>query len=320
MKQTLMTAETLILFALIILFPGVILEGAQAGLLLWFNTVLPAILPFLILSNLLLGSPAIQGLARITGRFLRPLFGVSDYGSYVMLTGFLCGYPMGSKTAADLTRAGRISLEEGQYLLSFCNNTSPMFILGFVAVQCLQAPALAPLSLLLLWVPPLLLSFLFRPRKSRCHSGKYSIDLRSSAPAKGRKFPGELPDGMDSAIMDGFTAISRIGGYIILFSILIQLMRLLPFRGSLPFQVLLSSLEVTNGAALTGNLPLSFPARFSLCMGMVSFGGWCSVAQTRSMIQGSGLSIFPYIIQKLATAMVTSLLSFLMLSFCLSKT
>ena len=98
--------------------------------------------------------------------------------------------------------------------------------------------------------------------------------------------------------MDGFTAITRIGGYIILFSILIQLMRLLPFRGSLPFQVLLSSLEVTNGAALTGNLPLSFPARFSLCMGMVSFGGWCSVAQTRSMIQGSGLSIFPYIIQK----------------------
>ena len=95
MKQTLMTAETLILFALIILFPGVILEGAQAGLLLWFNTVLPALLPFLILSNLLLGSPAIQGLARFTGRFLRPLFGVSDYGSYVMLTGFLCGYPNG---------------------------------------------------------------------------------------------------------------------------------------------------------------------------------------------------------------------------------
>ena len=61
MKQTLMTAETLILFALIILFPGVILEGAQAGLLLWFNTVLPALLPFLILSNLLLGSPAIHG-------------------------------------------------------------------------------------------------------------------------------------------------------------------------------------------------------------------------------------------------------------------
>lgn len=320
MKQIFLTAGTLLLFALIILFPGVILEGAQAGLLLWFNTVLPALLPFLILSNLLLGSPAIQGLARFTGRFLRPLFGVSDYGSYVMLTGFLCGYPMGSKTAADLTRAGRISLEEGQYLLSFCNNTSPMFVLGFVAIQCLQAPALAPLSLLLLWIPPLLLSFLFRPRKSRRHPKECTVALRSSAFAKNQTVPGEIPDGIDNAILDGFTAITRIGGYIILFSILIQLMRLLPFRVSLPFRVLLSSLEVTNGAVLIGNLPLSFPARFSLCMGMVSFGGWCSVAQTRSMIQGSGLSIFPYIIQKLATAMVTSLLSFLMLLFCLSKT
>ena len=65
MKQTLMTAETLILFALIILFPGVILEGAQAGLLLWFNTVLPALLPFLILSNLLalLQQPAFATIA-----------------------------------------------------------------------------------------------------------------------------------------------------------------------------------------------------------------------------------------------------------------
>ncbi|HIY55986.1 MAG TPA: transporter [Candidatus Dorea merdavium] len=320
MKQIFLTAGTLLLFALIILFPGVILEGAQAGLLLWFNTVLPALLPFLILSNLLLGSPAIQGLARFTGRFLRPLFGVSDYGSYVMLTGFLCGYPMGSKTAADLTRAGRISLEEGQYLLSFCNNTSPMFVLGFVAIQCLQAPALAPLSLLLLWIPPLLLSFLFRPRKSRRHPKECTVALRSSNFAKNQTVPGEIPGGIDNAILDGFTAITRIGGYIILFSILIQLLGLLPFRGFPPFQVLLSSLEVTNGAALIGNLPLSFQTRFSLCMGMVSFGGWCSVAQTRSMIQGSGLSIFPYIIQKLATAMVTSLLSFLMLSFCLSKT
>ena len=87
MKQIFLTAETLILFALIILFPGVILEGAQAGLLLWFNTVLPALLPFLILSNLLLGSPAIQGLARFTGRVLRAVFCVSEYGYKVKLTG-----------------------------------------------------------------------------------------------------------------------------------------------------------------------------------------------------------------------------------------
>ena len=46
----------------------------------------------------------------------------------------------------------------------------------------------------------------------------------------------------------------------------------------------------------------------SLGAALTSFGGWCCIAQTYSMISGNHLPILPYIAEKLATALVTSLL------------
>ena len=56
--------------------------------------------------------------------------------------------------------------------------------------------------------------------------------------------------------------------------------------------------------------PLSADACFVLSLALTSFGGWCSVAQTRSMVQGTRLPITPYIIEKLITTLVTSLLAY----------
>lgn len=67
--------------------------------------------------------------------FLCPLLGTSYYGTFAVLTGFLCGYPMGAKTTSDLLNVNKISRSEASYLLSFCNNTSPAFILSYVVAQ-----------------------------------------------------------------------------------------------------------------------------------------------------------------------------------------
>lgn len=67
---------------------------------------------------------------------VRPLFGriyrLSAPGIYVILMGFLCGFPMGARTASDFRDRQEISSEEGQYLLAFCNNLGPVYFLGFV--------------------------------------------------------------------------------------------------------------------------------------------------------------------------------------------
>ena len=156
------TLSTLLFFLLLLLFPQTVFRGAENGLLLWFRTVLPTLLPFLIVSNFLIRTDAARVLARLLTPVLGRLFRVSPYGSFAMLTGFLCGYPMGGKVTADLLREGRISLSEASYLLSFCNNTSPGFIVSFLVWQCLKAPSLAAPTLLLLLGVPMFFSMVFR--------------------------------------------------------------------------------------------------------------------------------------------------------------
>ena len=118
MKRLLYTLSTLLFFLLLLLFPQTVFRGAENGLLLWFRTVLPTLLPFLIVSNFLIRTDAARVLARLLTPVLGRFFRVSPYGSFAMLTGFLCGYPMGGKVTADLLREGRISLSEASYLRS----------------------------------------------------------------------------------------------------------------------------------------------------------------------------------------------------------
>ena len=302
MKRYFTSLCVIALFVLMLLFPQPVFKGASSGLLLWFNVILPTLLPFMIISNLLIGTRAIDAISKVFGPVMCRLFGVTRYGSFAIIAGFLCGYPMGGKVTADLVRKQYITWQEGQYLLSFTNNTSPMFIISYVVWQNLKDTSRTMPALLILILSPILCSFLFRiyyRPGARIHS--------SGCPPLPKAAAASL---MDSCIMNGFETITKVGGYIMLFSILIALLQKLPLDHFLFSLLLLPSLEMTNGIPLLCASPLSADACFVLSLALTSFGGWCSVAQTRSMVQGARLPITPYLIEKLITTLVTSLLAY----------
>ena len=286
-----------------LIFPRQTFEGASNGLLLWFQIILPTLLPFIILSNLLIHTNAVTYISTIVKPFIQRLFRVSDYGCYAVFVGFLCGYPMGAKVVADLIQTEKITQTEGQYLLSFCNNTSPMFIISFIVMQNFKNDSLLLGTLLILYLAPVLCSFLFR----RVYHVKKDTFVQISHPKEDFYFDFNL---FDNCIMNGFDTITRVGGYIILFSVFFSISETFAYaKYVLPF------LEITNGIHwITDNIQ-ALCITFPLVLTLTSFGGLCAIAQTNSMIQESKLSILPYIIQKLITALVTSLLAFVYIQF-----
>ncbi len=304
MKLRLVKASVIVLFTLMLLFPAKVFEGACNGLMLWFHSVLPTLLPFMILSGILIKTRAIHWIVRISGPLLGRIFHVSDYATFAVITGFLCGYPMGSRITSDLLREGHISLDEAGYLLSFCNNASPIFIISYIVQQNLRQDKFLFPSLIILTLSPVIASFFFRHLRLYTYFGSKNQTVKNVfLPEASEKNENIL----DSCIMSGFESITKVGGYIILFSIMLSLAEIpeLPYAGFQYF--FLPSLEITNGISLIcQNLTGNFA--FFLCMVMTSFGGFCAIAQTKCMINGTGLSIFPYMIEKLITALVTSLL------------
>ena len=113
--------------------------------------------------------------------------------------------------------------------------------------------------------------------------------------------------------MDAIENITRIGGYILLFSILFSLAEQIP---GLPLSArlfLLPSLEMTTGVRYICSLELPFLVRYASAAFLTSFGGFCCLAQTASILKGTPLKIMPYFAEKLVTAAATSFLSCLFL-------
>ena len=110
-------------------------ETAQAvrdGLALCAQSVVPALFPFFVLSGLFISMGCAGVLAPALGR----LPGVSPAGASAFLLGAVGGYPVGARTVGQLRAAGLCGREEGECLLTCCNNAGPAFIFGVAGLGC----------------------------------------------------------------------------------------------------------------------------------------------------------------------------------------
>ena len=106
-------------FVLMLFFSEDSVQLAADGLSVWFQTMIPALFPFMLLSCLLVRQQMTEKLSFFLSPLLCPLLRISPQGVYCVLTGFLCGFPMGARNIAELYRRKEFSRKEAQYLLGF---------------------------------------------------------------------------------------------------------------------------------------------------------------------------------------------------------
>jgi sporulation integral membrane protein YlbJ len=282
--------------------PAKTFEGALDGLLLWFHTVLPTLYPFMILSSLLIQTDAFTYISSVCSPLFCRLFHISPASSFAILGGFLCGYPMGANITCQLIENDKINKEEGAYLLSFCNNTSPMFIINYVLIQMLRTDQLLIPGMVIAFMSPIICSQLFY---YFCYKNRFKITDSHVAISTGCS--NNFFNILNQSIIKSSETIIQIGGYMMIFSVLIHLF------SSDQNLLFLSSLEISNGIELISSTHYSKSIKWILSLALVSFGGFCSLAQTKSIIQNSSLPIMKYAKEKLITAFVTSLLAIIYL-------
>ena len=130
---------SILLLLFLMLYPEEALLCAQKGMQLWLNILIPTLLPFMILTGILIRTDLISQILLPLEPFLSKIFGISPAGACALLFGLLCGYPMGAKVTSDLYTAQKISHREAQYLLTFTNHASPVFINSYLIHTCMKA-------------------------------------------------------------------------------------------------------------------------------------------------------------------------------------
>ena len=308
MKQRIITLFCICLLLFLLVHPEEALLSAKDGMSLWLNVMIPTLLPFLILTGILLKTGNIPQLLEPLAPFWKHFFGISPAGAYVLILGFLCGYPMGAKLAHDLYINHQISQREGEYLLTFSCNASPAFIFSYLSQNILEGK-IPPHSLLLILLSADFVCMLF------FRFLVYHGNTVSSVKPEYRKKETYQQDStgviLDVSIMSGFETITRLGGYILIFSLLFTV-----FYHYWPFcsqnKILLTSpIELTTGLHQIAQSAFSWKIKYITSMTLTAFGGFCVMFQTKSVLEEK-LSILPYIFAKCLNASLVFL--FLVLS------
>lgn len=314
MKKYLLFVFSLLLFSCLLIFPARTFSYACSGVNLWFHTVLPSLLPFLILTSILLQTNILQRILFPVETIFQTVFGLSSYGFYALFLGLLCGFPMGARVTAQLYETGNIDRAEACYLLTFCSSPSPAFISSYILIHVLSWQMNPCWIFGILYSSNFLTGLLFRFIFRRFHFLGF-VPAKTSFPEK-KEMSNQTSKGnlLDTSIMNGFEIITQLGGYIILFSILSGLlMDLHPFGSATP--VLCGFLEITTGVLQLSTAPFSFSQKVSVILVCTAFGGFSVAAQTNCMIHKSSLPLWPYLAGKLCSAAFAGMICLLLFAF-----
>lgn len=300
MKKKIIFLPIIILVFYILVCPIKAVNAASFGLMLWYQKVLPTLLPFSILSGILIESGYLSYLTRYLYPITKWLLPTSQAGSFIFFSGFLFGFPMGSKNCALLYQKNEISREEAEILAIVCNNISPVFIGSFILEQQLKLPQLILPSYFLVYLPPILLGNLLL-RKSSVKMERKKIHTSQKMPASRFQMNFKI---IDTGIMNGFETLTKLGGYIMLFSITASIFKTLSLPDKLS-SLLIGSVELTNGIAVLSKLSISSELKYIAAMGFTAFGGISGLAQTFSMTKECHFSKKNYFCAKLFLTVCT---------------
>jgi len=315
------------------IYPQEVLSSAGGGLALWWRFVLPALLPFFILSELLMAAGFVHFLGVLLESFMRPVFRLPGKAAFVVAMGYTSGFPMGAVLTARLRQSGEITRVEGERLLAFTNNPSPGFMLGAVASGMLGKPALGIILSSSIYLANLLVGFMFRfyrytpsPRHSYpSPSLKRAWREMKDAQAKDNRPIGQI---LNDAIKQSITTVLMVAGFMAFFSVILRLLNIwhvTAFLAALihsvvseiPIPILLAFFnglfEMTIGCQGTIQAVTELNHQVALLALLMGWSGLSVFAQVAGFISETDLRFLPFVVARALQGIVALGLSQLFL-------
>ena len=194
-------------------------QAAKDGLVLFWQGIIPSLFPFFVASDLLCKTKLIPICKKIFGKFMKPIFKMPGDAIVAIIIGTLSGYPVGAKIVCNLYEKGSISTSQAEKLLAFCNNSGPLFIIGTVGIALFKNRNIGILLLITHFFASLSVGILFRfwnlKEENQSNHGitTNSPDITLSNLGK------EIGDSIKTSIV----SVLQVGGFIILFSVIISI-------------------------------------------------------------------------------------------------
>lgn len=299
----------LVMTALLILFPSVALSGARFGIDIWASRVVPSLLPFMMVSGILINGGMLGGFADICSPLARRL-DVPTAASQSMAVGMLSGYPVGAGMTAVMYRQGKISREQAEKTAALSSFCSPVFILSTVGAGLMKNSSAAIIILAAHYASFFAALPLLRLLAPNEKLGTVQQDCSSAITAS----VGAI---LKLSVENAVKTILTVGGYTVLFSIIIEFIfqcGIFPENEYIRCAVSML-LEMSNGCADICASSAPFALKTAMLCFCTTWGGLCVQLQINGYVSECGAKGLRLMLFKLIQAALSALFGFVCSGF-----
>lgn len=341
-KTIFLASLTFFIAVILVMYPEQAVKSSLRGLHIWWDVVFPALLPFFITAEMMMGFGVVHFLGVLLEPLMRPLFRVPGAGAFVMSVGLISGNPMGAKLTARLREQKLISREEGERLICFTSTAGPLFIFGAVAVGFFENKSIGLLLAVAHYVSTIIVGFVMRfyesqapPTPPPAKKTGFILSRAISAMHRARLQDGRtLGQLIGQSVTSAIQTLLLIGGFVMMFSVLTHLisyvgvtgpfirgtahiLAFFSFPAELSESILVGLFEMTVGSQVASATDPSIPllSKLAIVSLVIGWNGLSVHAQVASMISRTDIRYYPYFAAKILHGVLAAFITILIFPF-----
>ena len=312
--SSLLILLVLLIFSILIFnYSSLVMEQVTFSVSLWKDKLLPSLLPFFLISELLISYGFIELVGTLFGKLVSRVFYVPEEATFAIVGSIVSGFPSGSKYIRDLYDNNYINVDDANYLLTFTHFANPLFVIGMIGNYVLGNIDLSLKILAIHIFGNIIIAFIFRKKKE--HKSKHSSikDLLNKIHVKrleNNNFIGVLT----KSIFKSFKLLVLILGIITFFSIITIIITSIFELSFFNVTIIRGLLEMTQGINGVMFLNTSVKLKAFLITLFISFGGLSVHFQVKSIIDGSNIKYKYFLIARIIHSIISGILVLILIN------
>ena len=255
--------STFIIFIVIIMNKTIVSKTIINSFYIWFNTLLPSMLPMFIISDILISYNFTKYIPKKITSFISKIFNISNNATLVILLSLISGFPLNAMNIKTSYDNGFITKDEAEHLLLFNHFPNPLFVLNTVGVLYLNNNKYGVIILISTYLSSIILGILVRNKNTLTNNN--CITKSSKSQTFTEIFSSSIKKSINSLLMISVTVCL----FLILSTLIINIFHLNSYL-SLGIK---SILEMTMGLEHLSKLNISNIFKVILSSSIISFGG-----------------------------------------------
>ncbi len=289
---------TFIILILILFNKEIVSNTIITSFYIWFNTLVPSMLPMFILSDILINYNFISFIPNKITNIISKIFNISKGAVLVLFISLIAGFPSNGVAIKSSYDLKLISKEEASHLLLFVHFANPLFILQTIGIFYLKNNSFGIIILISHVLSAFLIGILLRNKNHLTKDNYISKNYKSQSFTK--IFSDSIKKSINTLLMVSGTVTS----FLVISTLICHV-----FNLNIYLEVFVKSiLEMTMGLSSLSNLLISDVYKVVLASAIISFGGLSIHMQVASSIDD--IPYINYLKGRLLHLVISSLISF----------